>query len=175
MRVHQAAEDVAGGGADGNGGEKHRHHPSAFFERKRIGEKRRRDRSIRRFSNADRRARAEKRREAARESRKCSSDAPQRDANRNQRRPLPAIAEGAEERRAECVNKNEPRADEAELRIRKRKLGMFDRFEDRRDDEAIEIIEEIDASQNDERIARAANVRETRRPVFRRLHGQPLS
>jgi hypothetical protein len=90
--IGPAAEDVAGGRADRDGGEEKGEDAAAALDRKEIREDRRRDRAVSRLADADGRARDEERPEAPRESRETGGHAPDRDAEGDQRRPRAPVA-----------------------------------------------------------------------------------
>src|ERR1043165_9108580 len=110
--------------------------------------------------DADRRARDEQRREAAREPAQRRGDAPDHHAERDQRRAGAAVAERAEHRRRQRIDDDEAAGDEAELRVGEVQLRFAQRLHQRRDDPAVEVIEEIDEGQDGERVTgRAAHSR----------------
>ena len=68
--------------------------------------------------------------------------------------PPPPVAEGPEDRRRHHVDENETGRQQAELRVREPQLGFLQTFEQGGDDEAVEVIEEVDEREDREPDAR---------------------
>ena len=110
------------------------------------------------FRTPPRRRRPPSARETAREIRARTPPgpwpAPDRDTERDQRRPGPAVAQRAEDRRRQSVDDDESGADQPELCVGQRKLRSLDRLHDRGDDPAVEIVEKVDERENRQRVPR---------------------
>src|SRR5262249_61516620 len=96
--IDEPAEDIACRRADRDRGEKHREDASASFLGEIVGQQRRRDGSVRRFTDPDGGARRKKSDEVAREAAESRRQAPDSDADREQPRALAAVAERPKDR-----------------------------------------------------------------------------
>ena len=145
--VDGAAEHVPGGRADRDGGGEDREHPAALLDGEVVGEQGRRHRAVGRLPHPDRRARDEQADEAPREAAEGGREAPDGHPGRDQPRAPAAVAERAEDRRGQHVDQDEAGREPAELAVREaepfgnRPLQALDQ---RRDDEAVEVVEEVD-------------------------------
>src|SRR5262249_10481605 len=119
--------------------------------RKRVGQERRRDRAVSRFTDADGGTGREERGEVPREAAERGGDAPDRDADREKPRPPAPISESAEDGRGQHVNDDEAREESAELGVRERQGRRLQALRQRRDHEPVEVVEEIDERQDRQR------------------------
>src|SRR2546422_3542705 len=80
LPIYQPTDDVSERRADGDRGEEDREHPAASLAREVVGQERRGDRAVGRFTDAHRSSGREQRRVARRQARERRRHAPNRDA-----------------------------------------------------------------------------------------------
>ena len=148
--VGVAADDVAERGADRDGAEEDRVDAAALLLREVVGEEARGDRPVGGLADADRRARGEERGEALREPRGRRGEAPDEDAEGEEARARALVAEDAEERRGDHVDDDEAGHQRPGLRVGEAELGVAQALDERGDDEAVEVVEEVDERQDGE-------------------------
>ena len=165
--------DVSRRRADRDRREEDREDPSPFLLRKGVSEKGGRDRSVGRLADADRGPRREEAREGARESTERRREAPDPDAEREKPRPPPAVAERPEDRRRQHVDENEAGHERPELRVGELELRLLQAFDERGDDVAVEVVEEIDERQDRERDVRGRPASLRPSDGRRRANGRP--
>jgi hypothetical protein len=160
LRVHEAAQDVAQRRADGDGGVEEREDAAAAILREVVGEQRRGDRRVGRLPDADGGAGGEEAEEAVREAAEHRRHAPDRDAEGDQPRPGALIAQRAEHRRGEHVDDHEAGHQEAGAGVGQLELGhLAQALDERRDDVAVEVVEEVDEGEDQQPVARAPSER----------------
>lgn len=152
MRVEDSAQHVAERGADWNGAVEDRHDPAKPLDRKIVRQNRRRDRSVCRFPDADRRAGDEQHRKRRNQPAGRRCDTPERHAERDQTEAGHAVAERAEDGRGERIKQQKGRHQRPQARVARmphRRIAS-QALEQGRHDEPIDVVEQIDERKDDQ-------------------------
>ena len=150
----QAADHQAEPAAEVDAARVDREHGRAAARRKGVGEHREGRRRRARLADADADARRGELAEAAREARERRHQAPEGEADRDQRAPVPDVGEPPERNAEDRVEDGEGGAvEEADLGVAHAEVG-FDVLGQDRDDLAVEEVEDVDEHQHAEQVIR---------------------
>ena len=118
------------------------------------------------LSDPDRRSSGEESREGPRQAAERRGRAPETHAPGQEARPVPPVAERAEDGRGQHVHDDESGHERPGLRVGERQIRFLEALHEGSHDIPVEVIEEVDEGQDDERgpSAAAATVRQAARP-----------
>ena len=161
VSADQSADDIAERAANWNRRAKNRHDATTRFDREKIGQDRRRRRTVAAFANSNAYASRKENRECRRETGAAAGQAPQNHSGTDNDPPRESIGEQTENRRADHVSYEKRVAEQTSLRHRvhvaRCKKSCANIRLERGQNLPVDVIEKIDGQQQEKCGSRAAD------------------